>query len=112
MSAATLNINPPSPFRRLVAAFGIALVLLLGVAAVNPALHEHLHGADTADTHATTDTCAVVLFGTGFTLALGAIALSAPRPARRELIIGKLVELALASPRYLHPPERGPPVKQ
>lgn len=110
MPAALLNANLPSPFRRLVASIGVALVLLLGIATVSPALHDHLHGADAA--HAAADTCAVVLFGTGLTLALTAIALRAPHLGHRELVIRDLVDLALASPRHLHPPERGPPVEQ
>lgn len=114
MFALTPNADAPSPFRRFIAALGVALVLLLGVAAVNPVLHAHLHDGDhpvhdsapAASPHA----CAVDLFASGITFALGAIALAAPSLAWRERPSAALAELYLTPPRYLRQPERGPPV--
>ena len=114
MFALTPHADAPSPFRRFIAALGVALVLLLGVAAVNPVVHAHLHDADHAghDTApaASPHACAVDLFANGITFALAAIAVTAPAVAWRERPLPAVAELYLTPPRYLRQPERGPPV--
>lgn len=108
MPALTFNSESQSFFRRFVAAIGVALVLVLGSAAVSPLLHEHLHD----DASATSDTphaCAVVLFASGVTFALAASAVTAPRTTERERAVPQTTEIFRITPRYLHQPERGPP---
>lgn len=114
MFAFTPNADTPSPFRRFIAALGVALVLLLGVAAVNPIVHAHLHDADHAGHDnapaASPHICAVVLFASGVTFALAAIAVAAPQLVWRERPVLAAAKLYLTPPRYLRQPERGPPV--
>jgi hypothetical protein len=95
--------------RRLLAAGGIALVLLLSVLAVNPELHRWIHGAADAD-HDHEDGCAVVLFAHGVSAPFDSAVLVAT-PAE-WIVLGRpaAVEIFLTSPRYLLRPERGPPV--
>jgi hypothetical protein len=104
--AVTVRIAPvPSLLRRLFAAGGAAVVLLLAILAASPALHAWIH----ADSHAESDDCAVVLFASGVTLAATAIAISLPP---REWAVVQPVEARdffPAAPRYLRQPERGPP---
>mgnify|MGYP001599494232 CR=1 FL=1 len=108
MFACTRHTGATGPFfRRFVAVVGIALVLMLGISAASPSLHRNLHGDHGPD--ATSDNCAVVLFASGFTLAVAMAAVVAPRLVWRERIAPFVGELFLASPRYLRQPERGPP---
>jgi hypothetical protein len=93
-------------FRRFLAAVGVALLLLLTVSTASPALHHWLHGDAAADA---SDNCAVVLFAGGVTLALGALAVAAPRIVWNDRCVRSVEEIFLASPRYLRQPERGPP---
>ena len=92
----------------MLAAGGIALILLLGAAAVSPGLHDRLHDG----THAgeTNHTCVVVLFASGVTSAVATIAVAAPAIAWRDRIVLPAAKLFLSPPRYLRQPERGPPV--
>jgi hypothetical protein len=95
------------PFlRRSLAAFGVALVLLLTVSSVSPRVHEQLHGAAG---HVAGDQCAVVLFASGVTLVTALVVLLAAKLEWRTIIVPIVVELGLVSPRYLRQPERGPP---
>jgi hypothetical protein len=95
------------PWRRLVAAAGVALVLALTVLSVSPSLHAWLHGEKQLDPN---DDCAVVLFAHGITPALIALALlGLLLPPRREKL--PLPEiLFLAAPSFSHPPGCGPPL--
>jgi hypothetical protein len=101
----------PSPLaeflRRLLAAGAAALVLALGVFAASPELHQWLHGHDglTKD-----DSCAVVLFASGASAPAAAIAVPLPPTEWQAWSHPSVTEIFLASPRYLHQPERGPPV--
>ena len=93
--------------RRLLAAGGIALVLLLSVLAVNPELHRFIHGDHDAGDE---DGCAVVLFAHGVSTPFDSALLAATPAEWIALSRPETVEIFLASPRYLHQPERGPPV--
>jgi hypothetical protein len=96
----------PPLAHRLLATGCAAIVLLLAVLAVSPALHAWLHGHANPDT---SDRCAVVLFAGGVTLAAAAIAIAAPRAAWRERPAAPVRDILLVSSRYLRQPERGPP---
>ncbi len=93
--------------RRLLAAGGIALVLLLSVLSVSPELHHLFHG-DHDDGHE--DGCAVVLFAHGVSTTVDTAILASTPAEWRELGRTPAAEILLTSSRYLHPPERGPPV--
>jgi hypothetical protein len=101
-----INEAPAPLFRRVIAAMGVALVLLLGTASVTPVLHDWLHveGGHEAD-HA----CAVVLFASGVALASTAIDLAGPTLVWRAFSAPLVSEVFLVVPRYLRQPERGPP---
>lgn len=92
--------------RQILAGASVALLLLLSVLAASPVLHRALHADADHDSHE----CAVVLFASGVTLALGVFAIAAPAVVWRVEPAAVLAELFLASPRYLRQPERGPPV--
>ncbi|MDB6126769.1 MAG: hypothetical protein JWM35_665 [Verrucomicrobia bacterium] len=94
-------------FRRFVAVGGIGLVLLLTALTASPELHHWFHGQDDAGAD---DGCAVVQFAQGVSVAVDQIAVVST-PAVWHFA-HRLVsdEILLASPRYLHQPERGPPV--
>ena len=93
--------------RRLLAAGGIALVLLLAVLAANPELHRLIHsGADTGQE----DNCAVVLFAHGVSAPFDTAMVAATPAIWLALVHSETVEIFLTSPRYQHQPERGPPV--
>ena len=96
-------------FRRLVAVLSAALLLLLSVSAVSPALHDHLHDHETDHT-SPSHVCAVALFATGLVLAVATIAV-APRSTPFALLPTAAPSVCFAAPRHLHPPERGPPVR-
>lgn len=99
-------------------------MLALGAMAANPALHAWAHHGTAAAgcTHRAGDSdhapstddawhqCAVTLFAQGLTFAVPVIT-PAARPATWESIAFPVVEeQLLTTPRYLHRPERGPPV--
>lgn len=93
--------------RRLAAAGGIALVLLLSVLAANPELHRVIHaGHDTGHE----DGCAVVLFAHGVSAPFDSAVLAATPAEWSALGRPETAEIFLTSPRYLHLPGRGPPV--
>jgi hypothetical protein len=94
--------------RRFAATGCAALTLLLTVLASSPQLHEHAHAHD--ETHEVAgDNCAVVIFGSGVSLALSVPEI--PRPAiTLRLAEARSPENFFAMPaRFLHQPERGPP---
>ena len=104
MSARHRNLVPLH--RQILAGVSVALLLLLSVLAASPSLHRALHADADHDSHE----CAVVLFASGVTLALGTFVVAAPAAVWRVQPAVVLSELLLASPRYLRQPERGPPV--
>lgn len=93
--------------RRLLAAGGIALVLLLSVLAANQALHRFIHG-DAEAGHE--DACAVILFAHGVSAPFDTAVLDAQPAEWDALRRPGAVEIFLASSRHQHPPGRGPPV--
>ena len=93
--------------RRLLAAGAVALVLLLSVLASNPELHRFIHG-DTDAGHE--DGCAVVLFAHGVSAPFDTAVLAVTPATWAILGRPETTEIFLTSPRYLHQPERGPPV--
>ena len=84
-----------------------ALIFALGIFAASPVLHGQLHAGnhDSSD-----DSCAVVLFANGVSLALPVAALPPPSADWQELATIPSREIFLDSPRYLLQPERGPPL--
>lgn len=94
-------------FRRVLAGAAVAVVFALTVFAASPALHAWLHHDATPQA----DDCAVVLFASGVTLAVGAAVVLAPRVAWREFVPVAVAGLHLVAPRHLRPPECGPPVR-
>ncbi len=94
-------------FHRCFAVGAVVLTLLLTAAAASPALHLWLHGDTVPDA---SDSCAVVLFASGVTLATAAVAVAALPLVWRVVRVWNAEEILLASPRYLRQPERGPPV--
>ncbi len=93
-------------FRRFLAAGGVGLIFALGVFAASPALHVWLHGHATP---AADDDCVVVLFASGVSMPLAAIAFAPPATAWGEIVRLAKSKIFITSPRYLHQPERGPP---
>ena len=93
--------------RRLLAAGSIALVLLLSVLATNPELHRVFHAPSDAGHE---DGCAVVLFAHGVSAPLDTAILASSPAQWLAFSRPETAEIFLASPRYLHQPERGPPV--
>lgn len=88
------------------AAGGAALVLALAVFAASPDLHSWLH----SDNGTGDDECAVALFASGVSTPAGAIVVSLSATEWKIPTYTSVDELFLASPRYLHQPERGPPL--
>jgi hypothetical protein len=93
-------------WRRLVAAGGAALVLALVIFTGSPDLHHELHEGTSATT---AEGCAIDLFASGVSLPLGAIVAPWPGVAWHDAAPVHTDAIWLRSPRYLHPPERGPP---
>jgi len=93
--------------RRLLATGCALLVFGLGLFAASPILHQQLH--HNADSSAD-DGCAIVLFASGVSVPLGAIAIIPPSAQWCESSHATAEQIFLASPRYLRQPERGPPV--
>ena len=100
-------LMPAGTPRRLLAAGSIALVLLLSVLGSNPELHRLIHGATDSGSE---DGCAVVLFAHGVSAPFDTAVLAATPAAWTALSRPGSAEIFLTSPRYLHQPERGPPV--
>lgn len=93
------------------------LVLLLTGLSVSPQLHAELHDcghdhdhpapASIPDSEAS---CVVTLFGQGITAGLAPLALPAPSSHFQSTIVTARREIFFCPPRYLHQPERGPPL--
>jgi hypothetical protein len=97
----------PEPWRRLVAAAGVAVVLALTILAVSPTLHAWLHGEKQLDAN---DDCAVVLFAHGLTPALAAIVLLGLFLRQRAESLPLPELLLLVAPSFDLPPGCGPPL--
>ncbi len=97
----------PGWFRTLFILGSALQIFALGLFAVSPSLHEQLHHhADSPQA----DGCAIVLFAGGVSLPLDVTA-EPPRSSEwREQPSVAAREVFVDSPRYLHRPERGPPV--
>jgi hypothetical protein len=93
--------------RRLLAAGGVALVLLLSVLGSNPELHRCIHGAENSGSE---DGCAVVLFAHGLSAPFDTAVLAATPAEWSTFARPATAEVFVASPRYLHVPGRGPPL--
>lgn len=93
--------------RRIFAAGCVLMVFALGVFAASPTLHGKLHGGSR---DFSSDTCAVALFAAGVTTVVPVIAQPPSIEEWSELRAVPSDEIRLESPRYLHRPERGPPV--
>mgnify|MGYP007122451359 CR=1 FL=1 len=96
-----------SHLRPVFAAGAAILVLALAVFTVSPGWHHALHNDGGP---ANSEGCAVDLFAQGVALSLGTVpvlpaSISPCPPAHAPAAI-----IYLVSPRYLHQPERGPPV--
>lgn len=101
------HVPSPGLLRRGLAATCVALVLLLGVFAASPTLHERLHQDNDP---AVPDQCGVVLFVTGVAVP---VPLHVAPPVPAEWISPLPVQwitVRLDPPRYLLRPERGPPL--
>ena len=90
------------------------LVLTLALLSVSPDLHERLHGGEPHHPEAAglgdDNGCVVHLFAHGITPPLALISVSPLTAHRTESPALIQPRLYLSAPRYLHPPERGPPL--
>jgi hypothetical protein len=109
---------------RALAVGAAALVMMLTVLAVSPQLHADLHAADPSHAHHqgpdhshshsetphTDEGCVVTLFAAGVTAAPAPVVVLAPTVRHTPATFSPRAEVFVSSPRYLHQPERGPPV--
>ena len=100
-----LRVSRPS-LHRLLAAGGVALVLLLSVLAVSPGLHAWLHGNAGETDHE----CVITLFQHGVVSAAAEVALVLVTLVLLAWIATAPAALHLAPPRYWLPRGRAPPV--
>lgn len=95
--------------------------MMLMVLAVSPQLHADLHAGDPSHGHhhgpdhshdqaASDEGCVVTLFGAGVTAAPAPLVVLAPNVRYTPATFSPRAEILFTSPRYLHQPERGPPV--
>jgi hypothetical protein len=94
---------------RVVATGSVALTLLLTILAASPQLHQHLHDSHGDADVAADDSCAVVLFGDGVSLATGSPEVPEAPASWHEQSARANTDVFVTRPRYLHRPERGPP---
>lgn len=113
------NVRSPRLPHRLLAATVAALVLLLSVLTVSPALHADLHACGHDHSHSpkapagnpdSEDGCVVSLFGQGITAGSAPVLLATPAGAFLAPSFSRPAEIIFSSPRYLHQPGRGPPL--
>jgi uncharacterized BrkB/YihY/UPF0761 family membrane protein len=93
----------PLSFRLLATTLAV-LVFGLGLLAVAPTAHEHLH----SDAEHAEHTCAIVLFAQGITTAAVFLLLVALLLRQAEALLAAPIALRAATPRRL-PPACGPP---
>lgn len=122
MSHRLPSLTALTTFRSLLAAVGVALVLLLGAMAVNPALHAlahvdpepcgHGHRHESAPTPATNHdhVCAVTLFAQGLALTTPVTIQPAAVAVWGEFALSAVEEPLLTAPRSRHAPPCGPPL--
>jgi hypothetical protein len=92
---------------RLIAAVGVALVLVLSILAASPQLHAWLHrGAGQADHE-----CAITLYQHGVTASAGATVLAVVALIALARVAAPPAELHLAPRRYWLPPGNAPPAR-
>ncbi|CAM3001832.1 hypothetical protein [Rariglobus hedericola] len=90
------------------------LVFALGLLAVSPSAHAHLHDSSSAHHHdapfATDDAgCAITLFGHGITTPIDLPRITTPRITWTANVPPARDTLAVSAPRHLLWPARGPP---
>ena len=116
MSLVFPNASFRDRLRRLLALGCAGLVLALSIFAASPVAHDWLHD----DGHRHCDepsssaehTCAVVMFASGVSLAVGPFALTPPTDVPQGVSPVTAADVFLVSPRYLRQPERGPPLSR
>jgi hypothetical protein len=82
------------------------MILGLLILAASPEIHVCIHNDASHEDH----DCAVVLFAQGVTADLELPAITPPDENWSECLRVALSKISLKPPRYLHQPERGPPV--
>ena len=109
----------PSPFHRLTAVLGVALVLLLNVLAASPELHAWVHGRHEAAQHSAHDdapvgnadhACAVTLFASGVSLLLAFFLVLLARVLIRNQALLASNWLIVTRPHYWLVPSHAPPL--
>ena len=109
----------PSPFHRLTAVLGVALVILLNVLVASPALHAWVHGHEEAAQHAghghepagsADHGCAVTLFAYGVSLVLAFFLLLLARVLVSSQALLSSNWLIVTRPHYWLVPSHAPPV--
>lgn len=122
MSRRRPSLTALAAFRSLLAAVGVALVLVLGAMAANPALHALAHVApapcDQGHHHEPAPTpaanhdhgCAVTLFAQGLALTTPVTIPPAAVVVWGEFSLYAVEEPLLTAPRSRHAPPCGPPL--
>ena len=106
MTAPALHLRVPRPcLHRLLAAGGVALVLLLSVLAASPGLHAWLHGNAGETDHE----CVITLFQHGVVATTAEVVLVFVALVLLAWIAAAPSALCLAPPRYWLPPGHAPP---
>ena len=106
MTAPALHLRVSHPcLHRLLAAGGVALVLLLSVLAASPGLHAWLHGNAGETDHE----CVITLFQHGVVAAAAEVALVVVALVLLAWVAAAPAALYLAPPRYWLPPGHAPP---
>ncbi len=111
MSATAKPTPLPDRLRRVLAGGCAALVFALTIFAASPIAHKLLHNSDHGQANSE-DACAVVMFASGVSLAVGPIAITPPSAVIAGVSPVTAADVFLVSPRYLRQPERGPPVSR
>jgi hypothetical protein len=107
MTATDIHLRASLPFlHRLLAAGGVALVLLLSVLAASPGLHAWLH----SNAGETDHECVITLFQHGVVAATAEVALVFMALVLLAWVAATPAALCLALPRYWLPPGHAPPV--
>jgi hypothetical protein len=120
MHRSMTSLTSHSPWQRLAALAGVALVLWLSVLAVSPELHEWLHGDAHAAEHTGHDhaapvgdadhACAVTLFAHGVEALLIVLLLVLARSLARSTGLRAADWLIAARPPYWLVPSHAPPL--
>ena len=106
MTATDLHLRASPPFlHRLLAAGGVALVLLLSVLAASPKLHAWLH----SNAGETDHECIITLYQHGVVTAVVGTALAVVTLVLLARVPQAPAELRLSPPRYWLYPGRAPP---